>query len=87
MASLPLACPFHDICGGYIQLHPELNVEHSFEIIHGQECETDLTVCCSLVAECSSCNFSEVVDSDRRFMTFDQFYNFNESEPPAPVRP
>jgi hypothetical protein len=83
MAALSLPCPFHDSCGGYIQLCPELNVEHTYELHHGQECVTNLSVSCELVAECSSCNFSEVVDSDRRFMTFDQYYNFNESGLPA----
>lgn len=83
MAALPLPCPFHNVCGGHITLYPELNVEHVYEILHGQECATNLTVSCELVAECTSCNFSEVVDSDRRFMTFDQFYSFNESGLPA----
>jgi hypothetical protein len=35
------------------------------------------------IAECSSCSFSEVVDSDRKFMTFDQYYNFDECGLPA----
>jgi hypothetical protein len=77
-------CPFNETCGGTIQLYPDLHVEQEHEIINGQECVTNITVYCFLIAECSNCSYTELVDQERRYMTFDQFYHFNEPNEPSP---
>lgn len=84
MSSLPLPCPFHDLCGGFIELHPELEVTHEHQILHGTDCVTDITLTCELVAECNRCTFIEIVESERRTLTFDQFYCQPASEEPEP---
>lgn len=84
MSYLPLPCPFHEACGGYINLHPQLQVEHEYQVVHGYECTTNITVTCELIAECTSCNFVELVEHDRRCMTFDQFYHPAGFEPASP---
>lgn len=71
MAFLLRPCPFYNERHGAIELHPEIETQYSFTASNSKRYPTEVTVTCTLVAECNCCTFSEIADSESKDLIFD----------------
>jgi len=68
-------CPFYELCGGMIQIWPEVDTDFRITNFNETQCITSVAVTVTITAQCDACSFHEILDINTQELTFDQFFH------------